>query len=158
MGLSVSIYTNVKHCPNPEDSDFTAYVLDKSWEHKIKNLNKGADYNGEQAYRAADYAYSTHSRFREYLVSLTGVKGVLDSNGEIIWSNLPSDMPFIDLIDFADNEGCFDWETASRLLCDFDKFAEKNNINTNEYMAGKYKTWHEGMRIASSSKGVTVFS
>ena len=156
MGLSVSVFTNISITTN-EDYRFKAYVIDDSWNHKIKNLVNKGNYDGNET-PVIKYPYSTHNRFREYLVSLFSVGGVLDQNGEIIWENLTDDMPFIDLILFADNEGCFDWETAGRLLKDFNKFTEVNDGNMNKKMMRYYELWHEGIKKATEEDGVIVFS
>ena len=156
MGLSVSVYTNVKPCEN-EDFDFVAYVLADRWRHKVKNLEYDGSYIGVN-HRIIDSSYSSHSRFREYLVSLFSLGGLQNEKGEIIWENLTEGMPFIDLIDFADSEGCLDWETASRLLNDFNKFSAKNADNLNHVMKERYESWHRAVKMAADEKGVIVFS
>lgn len=156
MGLDVSVYTDVEICCE-EDVCFEAYVIDDRWEHKIKNLLRSACYKGDIVPDVeVRYSYSTHGEFREYLVKLTGSNHLLDENGKIIWAEIPAKIPFIDLIDFADNEGCLDWETAKRLLIDFNKYQSKNEDSNNEYMKSKYKDWHNVVK-AASNKGVIVF-
>ena len=40
MGLDVRTYGNIKLAENEEEADFTAYVIDEDWKHKIKNLQE----------------------------------------------------------------------------------------------------------------------
>ena len=47
MGLDVRTYGNIKLAENEEDADFTAFVIDEDWKHKIKNLQDGKAYNGD---------------------------------------------------------------------------------------------------------------
>jgi len=47
MGLDVTTYGNIKLAENEEEADFTAYVIDEDWKHKIKNLQDGKAYTGD---------------------------------------------------------------------------------------------------------------
>ena len=157
MGLDVRTYGNIKLAENEEDADFTAYVIYEDWKHKIKNLQDGKAYNGDVVFRGASYPYSAHNRFRENLVKLVGREDLLDSGGKIKWDELPSEIPFYDLIDFADNEGCLDWEVSNTIYSDFVKYNEKAKLEMNEYDYSKYKTWLETFKFAKNN-GVVVFS
>ena len=44
MGLDVRTYGNIKLAENEDDYAFTAFVIDDSWKHKIKNLKDGKCY------------------------------------------------------------------------------------------------------------------
>ena len=157
MGLDVRTYGNIKLAENEEDADFIAYVIHEDWKHKIKNLEEGKAYTGDIVYRGVSYAYSSHNRFREKLIKLINREDLLDSEGKIKWAELPSEIPFYDLINFADNEGCLDWEVSSTIYNDFEKFNEKAKSEMNEYDYSKYKTWLETFKVAKND-GVVVFS
>ena len=69
------------------------------------------------------------------------------------------EIPFYDLINFADNEGCLDWEVSQTLYADFEKYNEKAKLKMNEYDFDYkiYKTWLETFKAAKNN-GVVVFS
>ena len=46
MGLDVRTYGNIKLAENKEEADFTAFVNNVDWKHKIKKLKEGKAYNG----------------------------------------------------------------------------------------------------------------
>lgn len=155
MGLDVRVYSNLKR-EKENNSDFKAYVLEKDWEYKIKNLEKNKYYSGDVVFRGISYSYSSHNRFREKLVNLINRTDLLNSEGKIIWDNMPNNIPFYDLINFADNEGCLDWEVSETIYSDFKKFNRKAKKEMNEYDYSSYQEWLETFKI-SKNKGVVVF-
>lgn len=157
MGLDVRTYGNIKLAENEEDADFTAFVINEDWKHKIKNLQDGKAYSGDVVFRGVSYTYSAHNRFREKLVKLVGCEDLLDNKGKIKWSELPFEIPFYDLINFADNEGCLDWEVSNIIYSDFEKYNEKAKSEMNEYDYSKYETWMKTFKSAKND-GVVVFS
>ena len=157
MGLDVRTYGNIKLAENEEDADFTAFVIDEDWKHKIKNLQDGKAYNGDVVFRGVSYPYLAHNRFREKLVKLVGREDLLDNEGKIKWNELPIEMPFYDLINFADNEGYLDWEVSNTIYSDFEKYNEKAKLVMSEYDYSKYETWLKTFKSAKND-GVVVFS
>jgi len=157
MGLSVRVYQNIKLANNNEDYDFEAYVIDKEWEFKIKNLEKGSVYTGKIVNRSISYSYSAHSRFRETLIKLIGRNDLLKSNNEIDWEKLSKDIPFYDFINFADNEGVLDWEISDKIHNDFEKYKAKAIDFYSELEINRYLEWLKVFKLAKN-KGVVVFS
>lgn len=158
MGLDVRVYTNIRIAKDEENYDFQAYVIDKEWRHKIKNLEYDAYYNGDATFRGVSYAYSSHSRFREALIKLISRNDLLDSDGEIKWDILPNDVPFYDFINFADNEGCLDWEVSGKIYLDFEKYKDKANATMTEPQYEIYHLWLSTFKHASENSGVVEFS
>ena len=156
MGLHIEVYGNIKLAENEEEYDFTAYVTNETWKHKIKNLQDGESYTGDVVFTGVSYSYAAHSRFREKLVKLVGREDLLDNRGGIKWGELPSEIPFYDLINFADNEGCLDWEVSNTIYSDFEKYNEKAKLEMNEYDYSYYETWLETFKSAKNY-GVVVF-
>ena len=158
MGLDVKVYKNFKKTTNDdENADFVAYVINKDWEWKIKNLEKGASYIADDVERFISYAYSSHNRFREMLIKVIERTDLLDENDNIKWHELPSDIPFIHLIDFADNEGCLDWEVSNLICLDFYKFLNQAKKKLNNHEFDLYETWM-GVFLYAKNNGVVVFS
>jgi hypothetical protein len=163
MGLDVSVYQNVR-LTNSDECDFIAFVIDKSWNHKIKNLQNNGKYTGDECDCSVRYAYSSHNRFREMLIKLIGREDLLDGGGRIIWEkhDQEKDTPFHDFINFADNEGCIDWETNQRIYKDFAEWDEKAieflNPIEHGYFYEKYAEWRVVFKYGSQVDSVVVFS
>jgi len=157
MGLSVSVYANYNITEDEEQYDFKAFVIDDYWLYKIKNLVNRAYYNADRIYRGVNYSYGNHNRFRETLIRLIDKVEYLDSKGHIIFEILPPDMPFEAFIDFADNEGCLDFEISEIIFNDFLKYNDKAKTILNEYYF-LYEIWMKTFEIAKNNKGVVVFN
>lgn len=161
MGLAVSVFKNIKKTNDDENYDFTAYVIAPTWEHKIKNLENRAKYVGQRSEGNISYPYSSHNRFREHLLKMQGKHHLLKQDGTVDWERLDTepDTPFYDLINFADNEGCLDWETNEKLFNDFKawegeavKYAETTyNFDEN------YKRWLNIFENGKQRDAVVVF-
>lgn len=156
MGLDVKVFNNIS-ISNESEGDFKAYVIDNSWEYKIKNLEKDKYYIGDFLFRGVSYPYSEHNRFREKLIKLIKRVDLLDSDGRIKWGELPKNIPFYDFIDFADNEGCLDWEISTVIYNDFNKFKDVAKLEMCNIDYAYYNTWLDTFKKASINKGVVVF-
>ena len=160
MGLDVSVYKNVKTTNSEEDYDFVAFVIDEDWKYKIKNLENRARYKGEMCDASISYAYGSHNRFREHLVRMMGRDDLLSNRGEIKWDQLceEKELPFYDFINFADNEGCLDWETNKKLYGAFVEWKNKaiKYAESELYFDGNYKNWLNIFK-SGKEKGVVVF-
>ena len=162
MGLAVKVYKNIKKIDqNSDDHDFIAYVDHHTWKDHIKNLEEGAKYVGECHGTDVGYSYSTHTWFRNKLMSLVLDKEI-DKFYEHIDSNL--DMPFIEFINFSDCEGCIDWETSAKLCQDFIDWKERvieefpiKPVNIeNKLFVQRYEAWMEVFELAKDN-GVVVY-
>ena len=160
MGLDVSVYKNIKVTESEEDYDFTAFVIDESWLYKIKNLEVDKNYLGECTDANVSYSYSTHSRFRCELLNLTGNLKALKEPFEIDWVQLSKNnkVPFYELINFADNEGCLDFEISEKLYAEFIEWEEVavKYFEDDDYFKGKYLDWLNVFKNGKD-KGVVVF-
>ena len=162
MGLDVSVYKNIKRTDVEDEIDFTAFVIDESWKYKIKNLEDGKDYKGEPTDADVRYAYSTHNRFRETLLKIIGRNDLLLENGKIDWVRIENEkqMPFYELIWFADNEGCLDFEISNILYNDFLKYKELavKYLADDDYTLQKYLDWLNVFLDGKEANSVVVFS
>lgn len=156
MGLSINVYNNLKITDKNQDNSFEMYVIDESWKNKVKNFEYGKSYTGDLINNSLSYPYSSHNRFREALIRLIQRADLLDDAGYIKWNELPIDLPFIDLIDFADNEGCLDFEVAKNLYEDFEQWKLDAEKYLSEYELEVYKKWKQICKDASNN-GVIVF-
>ena len=154
MGLDVSVYTNITLCDNIDDSDFVAYVINDSWLWKIQNLVKDQAYNGTEENVGVSYPYSFHSRFRKFVLLITGISGLV-VEGDIVWNNLIQNTPFEPFVNFADNEGVLDWEVSKVIYNDFEKYKEAANkyaetdiIFDLDRMKREYLNWLDIFKVA----------
>jgi len=157
MGLDIHVYNNIKVTNDGDNNSFTAFVISEDWKHKIKNLQENCHYIGDCADNSISYPYGAHGRFMAQLIRLIGRDDLLKQNGEIDWEKLPLDIPFIDLIDFADNEGCLDWEISEKIYNDF---VEYNDLASTKLDSRTYSRYIDWLNVFQKAKnfGVVVFS
>lgn len=156
MGLTITAYQNIEKADESEDYNFKAYNIDSNWNYKLGELESGAYYLGD-AMAVHNCAYSTHNRFREYLLQVIGREDLLNNDGRIDWYHLKEGIPFYEFIDFADNEGCLGWKVSQRLYADFVEWNSKAKEFLSEYYYSLYKGWTEIFSLAKD-KGAVVFS
>jgi hypothetical protein len=157
MGLDVKLHKKVRlfeGMPNDEDYEngnvFRAFTLN-GFEDRIKNLEYGKYYISEVQYRTIGYSYSSHSWFRDNLCVIAGLP-------EKYWRhNHSQEDPFHELLYFADNEGCIDWEASESLYQDFLKFESKALTNTDNAFVNYYIAWMELFNRARINGNVIEF-
>lgn len=161
MGLSVSVYQNIKLSKNEDDHDFIAYVIDPNWKHKVKNLEYDCSYIGDICNCGISYTYGTHNRFRENLIKLIGRNDLLLNDSTIDWGKLEEEkeITFYDFIDFADNEGCLDWGVNAKLYEDFKNWHGKAMDFGKDvfYFNDYYNEWLEIFNQGKKENSVIVF-
>ena len=157
MGLAVRVYKNIKET-NEEEFDFIAFTLE-GFENRVKNLKWNANYKGNCIGCFIQYPYSAHTYFRDILAELIGKKKDfwrdLESEEEVYSNN--SELPFYELFDFADNEGCIDFESCNNLYTDFENYESlaKEKFNSKDFE--RYSNWKNAF-FAAKDNGVVVFS
>lgn len=156
MGLDVSVYQNIKvrdlEDEDDYDYEFQAFVPAPQWEHKIKNLNNGAYYTGDSVGDLRS-GYGSHYGFRVALCEI-----MYRTENEWIHGELNENMPFYELIDFSDCEGCLDWEISEKLYNDFisNHEAAMRYFKVKPNFKDKYIEWTEIFRLGKD-KGVVSF-
>lgn len=157
MGLDISVYKNLKlvalkdeYEGEYDDIDICVFVLDPDWEDRIKNFKQGF-YEAEFIHQGPTTAYSRHGVFRRQLCAVSNVQI------EDVWEGKHNDIPFYEIIDFADNEGALDYEVAEKLYNDFINNREKFSELEDGFM-NKYDEWTETCKVAADNKGVIIFS
>lgn len=159
MGLDITVYKNIQ-LTNGDEFDFEVYVIDDKWRYKVKNLEYNGCYTGKVSNARVGYPYSSHNRFREILIAVIGRNDLLLQNSRIDWVLIENEteMPFYELINFADNEGCLDWEISEKLYHQFVEWKDRafRLFGYDEYSKDKYLDWLEVFK-AAKNKGVVVF-
>jgi len=99
----------------------------------------------QYGFRAGPYSY--YNRWRHELAELVG------TTARAIWDD-PKPGPFVELINFADNEGFIGFKTSAKLAEDFRRFASK--VGDNGDFAEGYRDWQRAFELASEG-GVVHF-
>lgn len=162
MGLDINVRKPIKFLgtETPENFDDWTYVYSLDFS-PIKHLTKF-----ETGYWEAEYynepwfgmPYGTFSfRFRAGICEAMYGKGYKETleamdNGEIAF-----DAPFAEMLYFADNEGCFDYVVAEKLLKDFRDNKEKLWPMQDEYLQGKYNDYIAILEKCVEVKGVVDY-
>lgn len=153
MGLRVSVYKNVKLVEKGE-YDFQAFTL-QGFEDRIKNLVWQGKYKAESNTTYLSYPYSTHNQFRDELCLLIGKdKRFYDKE----FTDEEKNLPFYELLDFADNEGNIDAESAANLYEDFLQYKELA-LQTLGYKFDEYYVkWIDCLSAGREKNSVIHFS
>ena len=163
MGLRVTLYKNIEKATE-EEYDFEAYQSEPSWHSRASTLEVYQLYKGIacKGYGVM-YSYSTHSRFREFLVAIT-VGGILflDKENKIQWGvyQYATSSPFYKLVYYSDTEGCIDHIVCKELYEQFlrHEYEAVTREGTCDYYKEIYNSWLEMLEEAVKVKGVIVFS
>lgn len=153
MGLDVRIYHNVTKAVKNNEFNFRAFVIDDKWRDRVKNLEYDEYYNGDSTEWLISYPCRTHNDFRRELCKLLGYDAEM-------WRDRVVDekVPFYELFEFADNEGCMDWETAKKLRYDFINIMPEAVEKLSTEWLGIYKDWLSIFTQADRLNSVIVFS
>lgn len=161
MGLDVTVHKGVSlQKEGSENYDFVAYVIDDNWLGRIKNLQNMGRYKSSMKKRVLSYPCSSHNDFRREICSMLGMEP-----DEWIVDNKDWDYskPFSEFFQFADNDGCMDWETASKLYDDFYSHSEsfKDHLSSMDrvsasYYQDKYDAWTT-IFLMAKNKGVVQY-
>lgn len=148
MGLDVTVYQNIKKSESEDDYSFLAFTLEP-FKDRVKNLEWHQKYDGDAVFHHST-GYGYHAAFRSDLSEMVGVERGFWRENEY-----PSDKPFYELINFADNEGCIDWESSASLYADFVEWDEK----AKEFFGEEYPNYSKWMQVFEFGKenGVVDF-
>jgi hypothetical protein len=130
MGLDISAYklgdkrddiVCEEYC---YDNIVYVFTLNHQPIQHLTQFEEGCYYDIEDYLNIPDFhmSYSNYNDFRNQICKMA--LGVDDIE---VWDNIKEylDKPFVELINFADNEGCYDYVVAEKLLKDFINYKEK---------------------------------
>ena len=155
MGLDITCYEKVEPFEGEptenqlEDGDLIYWCTLEGYESRLDGIK--ADYllsSGEEfEFRAG--SYGGYNQWRNLLA--------LAINGQSArwhWENAESEhLPFGELINFADNEGCIGPKTSAKLAKDFESYGEKfaAHLEVDDYDRERYLYWSRGFRLAADT-------
>ena len=154
MGLTVKLHTGLTET-DINDYTFSAYVIDKDWKHYIKNLTYDGYYKAEKSEMLFEYPCSYHNSFRRELCMIIGKDKDAWFCDYSEWDNT---LPFSKFFQFADNDGCLDWETCYELYRDFYNYQAIAKEKLNKTYYETYSWWLKAFKKASVKLGVIQYS
>lgn len=100
-----------------------------------------------------ELSYGTYNRFRQAICNMAH-----NTMPSFIWKliNVMKGKPFVELINFADNEGCFDYKVAEKLYRDFTDYKERAEREIPEFYHC-YCTYMEILKDAIKYKGIVEY-
>ncbi len=152
MGVQIKTYQNIKECSQDSDYDFQAYVIAPELGDRIKNLKNRAFYNGDVQEVQLSFPSSTLNNFRRKLCKMLDMPDPFQNE-------IALDQPFYELMEFADNEGVMDWDSASELYKDFvqHEVTALTSLHTVDEV-DLYRKFMEICKLASVPNSVIVYS
>ena len=155
LKVSKKLSDNINDVFNDNDNAGYIYALDFK---PIKHLEAITEGVYETEYLdTPDFgmAYSSYNRFREAVCEMAHKCSPYD-----IWNNIENwiGKSLVEFINFADNEGSFDYVIAEKLYNDFESHLDtaKNELHRDHF--DSYKIYMEILKSVSDNKGVIYYS
>jgi hypothetical protein len=151
MGLDVILYTGCKREETGverKDDTFVAYNVDTCSE----NVKEPGLYSYEDRRRMWSAPCTTYNEMRAELC-----RRILDKTPVDIWMD-PIPCPFLELINFPDNEGSFDTETCQKLAKDFAEYESKALDDCTVYFEHFYTSLRTAFQTAADNFGMVQYT
>lgn len=165
MGLDITAYSHLAPAPDAamEDGQPIEWLkyfavsqqeidwTEKNWPGRTCGIQPGV-YSFAESYRFPAGPYSRHSAFRRALAKFASLPPV-----EEIWAQSEPRGPFVELINFADNEGIIGAEIAAKLANDFrNHFGRTLTYQgpDREWFVTLYRNWMRAFELAADSGAV----
>lgn len=150
MGLDITAFA--QHYPSDEDRGTFAYI-NPDFPGQADDVKEGYYVScGDSLYFRAG-SYSGYNEWRRWLAGLVG------TTPEKVWGDKPQ-IPFYELIDFADNEGTIGPAVSAKLRDDFlnnlEKARNDETAKNEPYYFQKYICWLNAFTIAAQD-GMVMF-
>lgn len=169
MGLDISVFTNAVPVPFQheygeqcwEAEHHRAFCYD-GFEHSLRGLEKDRCYTADYAFGFRAGSYSGYGEWRDLLCQCV----YEDKKGQELWDlakldpEKAKDVPFYELINFADNEGTIGSEAASDLYHDFQDhlvIVRAKMERLDPWYAQSYDTWLKATMVAGNQHGMIIF-
>lgn len=162
MGLDISVRKPTKFIGTEylEDKEDWVYIysLDFAPIKHLTMFRKGyweAEWYSEPSF---SMCYGTFSRqFRESICKVMFGKSYNDTIEAMDKGEIAFDEPFAEMLYFADNEGCFDYVVAEKLLKDFRNNAERILPTMSDYLKDSYNDYMAVLEKCVEVKGVVDY-
>lgn len=162
MGLDISVRKPIEFLGTEEPDNFDDWVYVYSLDFApIKHLTKFQEGYWEAEYYNEPRFHMTYGgfndNFRESICQAVYGKDFDTISAAIMNSEIAPDSPFAEMLWFADNEGCFDYVVAEKLLKDFRDNAAKVFAGMDGYLQSKYAEYMAVLEKCVEVKGVVDY-
>lgn len=165
MGLDITAYAKLAAAPDakvdedgyPEDYDTHVKIdremiefIEKQWPGRTAGLTPGIFIFGEEHDFCAG-SYSGYNHWRDWLAK------VVDwDDADACWRSGKTEGPFIELINFPDNEGYIGPMVAAKLAKDFadNEARAAERADGDAYLMQKYRDWKRAFELAADAGAV----
>lgn len=157
MGLDIRAYCGLKEvrlrsANEPSSAGgMVCFYFEPHFPGREEGLKEWMWYTYCDTMHFAAGSYGGYNRWREELAALLGT-----TPGKI-WDN-PQPGPFMELINFADNEGCFGPVVSAKLAKDFVDWQDRANAQSNkiehQFFMQYYNLWRKAFEMASNCGAV----
>jgi hypothetical protein len=122
MGLDVWAYRGLKSVgPTTPEGENIEFYKNPDFPGRADDIDDSLAYEAEEVDSVYSAPYSAYGRWREQLARLSGW-----NTPEHVWNARPPAVgPFVELINFADDEGCFGPSVCAKLARDFAELQPK---------------------------------
>lgn len=156
MGLDITAYRKLEEVRpiNGSDDDGYGEGLVRLWNNKdfasrFEDLKEKTLYRHAEEFDFRAGSYSGYNRWREWLAALVG------TTPQKVWDD-PKPGPFLELINFADNEGTIGPRTAAKLAKDF--AAHDEQAKAADHNQGwdyeRYQHWRKACEMAADGGAI----
>lgn len=158
MGLDVTAYKKLTPAPNakldehgwPDDDahyrNFDSGTIDwteGNWPGRTEGLKPGV-YSFEDSHGFRAGSYGGYNQWRRWLAKVAGL-----GTPEEIWASDDPKGPFVELINFADNEGVIGPVVSAKLAKDFADNEDRISKLGYDYEIAKYREWRKAFEMAA---------
>lgn len=158
MGLDITAYRKLTAADGEADWEITIRLdafAELHFPGRMVGVTPGVYTFAERLdFRAG--SYSGYNDWRNWLASLAGF-----GTARALWDTIARDAsftgPFVELINFADNEGVLGPVVSAKLARDFAEFQSRVDAlstDTHGFYVGRYEMWRKAFEIASDHGAV----
>jgi len=162
MGLDITAYRKLSPEPSATEDNETIVQLSRAlvdWtEKEFPGRTQGVVagmYSFAERFGFRAGSYSGYNRWREWLAKVAGLEAP-----KLIWESESPSGPFVELINFADNEGIIGPLVSAKLAKDFAEHEERiaslasDEQSFDPYNLEKYRAWRKAFEMAADGGAV----
>ena len=165
MGLDITAYSRLSkvadpvmedECPVDWENQFHAHpasmsFTEENWPGRSAGVESGAVYTFAKKFGFRAGSYSGYGEWRRMLAAFAGVEDIDEA-----WRE-PKEGPFIELINFANNEGIIGPTVAAKLAKDFAEHqarADDFGDDDGDWWREQYAKWRQAFEMAADGGAV----
>jgi hypothetical protein len=153
MGLDITAFSYAERTKEDESNDKIYHAMSANDIDRLDGWREGF-YEGRVYFNFRAGSYSGYNEWRSWLSW-----SILDVSPDKIWNEpeMYAGCPFVELINFGDNEGAIGPLTAAKLAKDFERYQKQ--VDQGDYPSwckAKYAEWRKAFKLAAK-EGLVIF-